>query len=71
MYLISDTKPSQIVNSYYENKGINVVYLEEEDIRAQQILSGEDKILDEEMEVEEEGELSEEELDEKLKELDL
>ena len=32
VYLISDTKPSQIVNSYYENKGINVVYLEEEDI---------------------------------------
>lgn len=32
VYLISDTKPSQIINSYYENKGINVVYLEEEDL---------------------------------------
>lgn len=32
VYLISDTKPSQIMNSYYENKGINVVYLEEEDL---------------------------------------
>lgn len=32
IYLVSDTKPSQIMNSYYENKGINVVYLEEEDL---------------------------------------
>lgn len=32
VYLVSDTKPSQIVNSYYENKGINVVYLEEDDL---------------------------------------
>ena len=59
---------NEIKADWEENKE---KYLEEEDIRAQQILSGEDKILDEEMEVEEEGELSEEELDEKLKELDL
>ena len=32
VYLVSDTKPSQIVNSYYENKGINVVYFEEDDL---------------------------------------
>ena len=44
---------------------------EEENIRAQQILSGEDEILDEEMEIEEEDELSEEELDKKLRELNL
>ncbi len=31
-YLISDTKPTPILNSYYENKGINVVYLDETDI---------------------------------------
>ena len=46
-------------------------YMEEENIRAQQILSGEDEILDEEMEIEEEDELSEEELDKKLRELNL
>ena len=32
VYLVSDTKPTQIINSYYENKGINVVYLEDEDL---------------------------------------
>ena len=48
-----------------------VKYLEEENIRAQQILSGEDEILDDEMEIEEEDELSEEELDKKLRELNL
>lgn len=32
VYLISDTKPTQILTSYYEGKGINVVYLEESDI---------------------------------------
>jgi hypothetical protein len=63
-----DDLANEIKADWEENKE---KYLEEEDIRAQQILSGEDKILDEEMEVEEEGELSEEELDEKLKELDL
>ena len=46
-------------------------YLEEENIRAQQIASGEDEIMDEEMELEEEDELSDEELDEKLRELNL
>ena len=46
-------------------------YLEEENIRAQQILSGEDEILDDEMEIEEEDELTEEELDKKLRELNL
>ena len=46
-------------------------YLEEENIRAQQILSGEDEILDMEMEIEEEDELTEEELDKKLRELNL
>ena len=45
--------------------------LEEENIRAQQILSGEDEKDDEEMEIEEEDELTEEELDKKLRELDL
>ena len=46
-------------------------YLEEENMRAQQITSGEDEILDEEMELEEEDELSDEELDKKLRELNL
>lgn len=46
-------------------------YLEEEDIRAKQIMSGEDERLDEEMEIAEEDELSDEELDKKLEELDL
>ena len=45
--------------------------LEEENIRAQQILSGEDEKDDAEMEIEEEDELTEEELDKKLRELDL
>jgi hypothetical protein len=46
-------------------------YLEEENRRAQQIASGEDEILDDEMELEEEDELSEEEMDKKLRELNL
>ncbi|WP_297980659.1 hypothetical protein [uncultured Methanobrevibacter sp.] len=46
-------------------------YLKEEDIRAEQIVSGEDERLDEEMELEEEDELSDEEMDKKLRELDL
>ena len=46
-------------------------YLEEEDIRAQQIASGEDEVLDKEMELEDEDELSEEEMDKKLRELNL
>ena len=46
-------------------------YLEEENMRAQQIASGEDEVLDDEMELEEEDELSEEELDKKLRELNL
>lgn len=46
-------------------------YLKEEDIRAKQIVSGEDERLDEEMELEEEDELSDEEMDKKLRELDL
>lgn len=33
VYLVSDTQPSHIMNSYYESKGINVVYLEESDIK--------------------------------------
>ena len=45
--------------------------LEEENIRAPQILSGEDEKDDEEMEIEEEDELTEEELDKKLRELNL
>ena len=40
-------------------------------MRAQQIASGEDEVLDDEMELEEEDELSEEELDKKLRELNL
>ena len=46
-------------------------YIEEENMRAQQIASGEDEVLDEEMELEEEDELSEEEMDKKLRELNL
>ena len=45
--------------------------LEEENIRAQQILSGDYEEDDEEMEIEEEDELTEEELDKKLRDLDL
>ncbi|WP_298537312.1 hypothetical protein [uncultured Methanobrevibacter sp.] len=59
---------AEIKADWEENKE---KYLEEENIRAQQIASGEDEILDEEMELEEEGELSEEELDKKLRELNL
>ena len=59
---------AEIKADWEENKE---KYLEEENIRAQQIASGEDEILDEEMELEEEDELSEEELDKKLRELDL
>lgn len=32
VYLISDTKPSQIINTYYEKKGINVVYLNDSEL---------------------------------------
>jgi len=46
-------------------------YLEEEKERAIKIASGEDEILDDDMELKEEDELSDEELDEKLKELNL
>ena len=59
---------AEIKADWEENKE---KYLEEEDIRAQQIASGEDEILDDEMELEEEDELSEEELDKKLRELNL
>ena len=59
---------AEIKADWEENKE---KYLEEENIRAQQIASGEDEILDEEMELEEEDELSEEELDKKLRELNL
>ena len=59
---------AEIKADWEENKD---KYLEEENIRAQQILSGEDEILDDEMEIEEEDELSEEELDKKLRELNL
>lgn len=31
-YLIADTKPDQLINNYYEKKGINVVYLENNDL---------------------------------------
>ena len=46
-------------------------YIEEEHVRAEQIVSGEEERLDAEMEIAEDDELSEEELDEKLKELNL
>ena len=59
---------AEIKADWEENKE---KYLEEEDMRAQQIASGEDEILDEEMELEEEDELSEDELDKKLRELNL
>ena len=59
---------AEIKADWEENKE---KYLEEENIRAQQIASGEDEILDEEMELEEEDELSEEEMDKKLRELNL
>ena len=59
---------AEIKADWEENKE---KYLEEEDMRAQQIASGEDEILDDEMELEEEDELSEEELDKKLRELNL
>ena len=59
---------AEIKADWEENKE---KYLEEEDIRAQQISSGEDEILDKEMEIEEEDELSEEEMDRKLRELNL
>ena len=53
---------AEIKADWEENKE---KYLEEENIRAQQIASGEDEVLDDEMELEEEDELSEEELDKK------
>ena len=59
---------AEIKADWEENKE---KYLEEENIRAQQIASGEDEILDDELELEEENELSEEELDKKLRELNL
>ena len=59
---------AEIKADWEENKE---KYLEEENIRAQQIASGEDEILDDEMELEEEDELSEEEMDKKLRELNL
>ena len=59
---------SEIKADWEENKE---KYLEEENMRAQQIASGEDEVLDDEMELEEEDELSEEEMDKKLRELDL
>ena len=46
---------NEIKADWEENKE---KYLEEEDIRAQRILSGEEKRLDDEMELEEEDELS-------------
>ena len=59
---------AEIKADWEENKE---KYLEEENIRAQQIASGEDEVLDDEMELEEEDELSEEEMDKKLRELNL
>ena len=59
---------AEIQADWEENKE---KYLEEENMRAQQIASGEDEILDDEMELEEEDELSDEELDKKLRELNL
>ena len=59
---------AEIKADWEENKE---KYLEEENMRAQQIASGEDEVLDDEMELEEEDELSEEELDKKLRELNL
>ena len=59
---------AEIKADWEENKE---EYLEEENMRAQQIASGEDEILDDEMELEEEDELSDEELDKKLRELNL
>lgn len=59
---------AEIKADWEENKE---KYLEEEDMRAQQMESGEEKILDDEMDLEEEDELSEDEMDEKLRELNL
>ena len=59
---------AEIKEDWEENKE---KYLEEENMRAQQIASGEDEVLDDEMELEEEDEFSEEELDKKLRELNL
>ena len=59
---------AEIKADWEENKE---KYLEEENMRAQQITFGEDEILDGEMELEEEDELSEEEMDKKLRELNL
>ncbi len=59
---------AEIKADWEENKE---KYLEEENMRAQQIASGEDEVLDDEMELEEEDELSEEELYKKLRELNL
>ena len=43
VYLISDTKPSQTLNTYYEKKGINVVYLSDEDLKELLPTGGENK----------------------------
>ena len=59
---------AEIKADWEENKD---KYIEEEHVRAEQISSGEEERLDAEMEIAEDDELSEEELDEKLKELDL
>lgn len=43
VYLVSDTKPSHIISTYYEKKGINVVYVDEPDIT--ELYSGDDDEL--------------------------
>ncbi len=43
VYLVSDTKPSHIISTYYENKGINVVYVDEPDMAG--LYSGDDDEL--------------------------
>lgn len=43
VYLVSDTKPSHIINTYYEKKGINVIYVDESDMS--EIYSGDDDEL--------------------------
>jgi len=43
VYLVSDTKPSQTLNTYYEKKGINVVFLSDEDIKELLPIGGERK----------------------------
>ena len=43
VYLVSDTKPSHIISTYYENKGINVVFVDEPDIS--ELYSGDEEEL--------------------------